>query len=581
VYSGAGNDGGDPIDVTLIRACGGGEPDPPPPPPPGPAPLPPPPPTSCTDNATVSFTTSIPATVTPGQTIPFAIHVVDSGNTRWYHGSGYKFLQKTNQTITSTSPSNVVGLNYGHLPYGAYPGDTIDWGFNLTAPTTPGNYSLNMQMMHFAGWDYGKADGTGCAAPSSNVYFGQSAVANFTVSVGNDAQCTGLTAPTTATAGSSISGNATFKNIGSTTWKNPSQDATNYYGASTWPWPTADFSQSTASLTPATVAPGASTTVPFMSTAPSTPGTYNFQFKMWQNGIGWFGQVCSQNITVTAIPPSTVGFTVTYSAASLNAPISVNVTNTPCSTLTVNWTYTNNGAEDGFNIYRSTDGSNWALVKFVSDTAVRSWQDTPPATDQQYYYKIRTHRSAITPNESADSNTASGFNQSCLANLAFSNKVISKVNGNAYSTSTVIKSGDVITYTINIINSGPANATINYICENPSSNLGPISNVQVTGTGASLGTPNVTTGDSNCIAAGYSGRRINVSGTKNVANNWIITFDVTYTPDPNLTDQGKIDNNAVIFYTDGGGNHTKTVLAPSILTGGSGSGVPIFREVTP
>jgi hypothetical protein len=54
---------------------------------------------------------------------------------------------------------------------------------------------------------------------------------------------------------------------------------------------------------------------------------------------------------------------------------------------------------------------------------------------------------------------------------------------------------------------------------------------------------------------------------------------MTFSPDPNQTNQAKIDNNAVIYYTDGSGTHTKTVTAPSILTTGSGNGVPIFREV--
>ena len=136
---------------------------------------------SCTDNSTITPSPVNLGNLSPGATASFSMHVVDSGDTRWYHGSAYQLVQNTGQNIISTSPANVAGLNYGHLPYGAWPGDYLDWGFNVTAPNTPGTYTVSMQMIHYAGWQYMKADGTTCPAPSSNIKFGAIGTVTFTV----------------------------------------------------------------------------------------------------------------------------------------------------------------------------------------------------------------------------------------------------------------------------------------------------------------------------------------------------------------------------------------------------------------
>ncbi len=147
------------ISVNVSNSCGG----PPPPPPP---------PASCTDNSSATFTNPIPGTLSSGQSVNFTVRVNDSGDTRWYHGSVYQFLQQSNLSLV---PS------YGHLPGGVYPGDNVDWTFTLTAPSSPGTYTLNMRMIHYAGADYIKPDGTTCPGPSSNTYFGDTATRTFVV----------------------------------------------------------------------------------------------------------------------------------------------------------------------------------------------------------------------------------------------------------------------------------------------------------------------------------------------------------------------------------------------------------------
>jgi hypothetical protein len=49
------------------------------------------------------------------------------------------------------------------------------------------------------------------------------------------------------------------------------------------------------------IAPGQQRQFFWMVTAPATPGTYNFQWRMLQEGVTWFGD-SSPNVAVTVGP---------------------------------------------------------------------------------------------------------------------------------------------------------------------------------------------------------------------------------------------------------------------------------------
>jgi uncharacterized protein affecting Mg2+/Co2+ transport len=73
----------------------------------------------------------------------------------------------------------------------------------------------------------------------------------------------------------------------------------------------------------AVTSPGQNATFTFNCTAPSTPGTYPFDWKMVQDGVEWFGATATGSITVNATPPPNVivdnadaGFSVTGSWAT-------------------------------------------------------------------------------------------------------------------------------------------------------------------------------------------------------------------------------------------------------------------------
>ncbi|MBI2003620.1 MAG: PKD domain-containing protein [Parcubacteria group bacterium] len=113
----------------------------------------------------------------PGETKNFSISMENTGNTRWYHPIVYALTQTTSGiNINLTSPTSQHCQTYmSWLPvcFGKYPGDVMDWTFNLTAPSSVGVYSFQMRMSHAAGEEYLKPDGTTCPAPSSSVLFGQ------------------------------------------------------------------------------------------------------------------------------------------------------------------------------------------------------------------------------------------------------------------------------------------------------------------------------------------------------------------------------------------------------------------------
>lgn len=102
----------------------------------------------------------------------------------------------------------------------------------------------------------------------------------------NNATFVSQSVPTSMVAGQSYGVSVTMHNSGSTPWtsdvyklgtQNP-QDNTLWTG-STRVWLPAGT----------TVQPGASHTFYFTVTAPATPGNYNFQWRMVQEGVGWFG----------------------------------------------------------------------------------------------------------------------------------------------------------------------------------------------------------------------------------------------------------------------------------------------------
>src|SRR6185503_7217674 len=114
-----------------------------------------------------------------------------------------------------------------------------------------------------------------------------------------------------------------------------------------------------------------------------------------------------------------------------------------------------------------TSGGPYANVSGTLAANTTSFTDTPPAFTR-YYYVVHSTK-AGTPD--SVSNEANGTNVQCIANLTSSTKVISQVNGSAYSNSTVIKTGDIVTFQITLRNVGNTKANVTHLCDEPTSNF--------------------------------------------------------------------------------------------------------------
>jgi len=107
--------------------------------------------------------------------------------------------------------------------------------------------------------------------------------------------------PTVMQVGRQYSVAVTMRNTGTNSWAS----ATSYKLGSQNPQDNSTWGM-TRVTPPSTVAPGAEVTITFMVTAPSTPGTYNFQWRMIQEGVAWFGDY-TPNVSVSVASAAMVG----------------------------------------------------------------------------------------------------------------------------------------------------------------------------------------------------------------------------------------------------------------------------------
>ena len=114
----------------------------------------------------------------------------------------------------------------------------------------------------------------------------------------NNAAFVSQSVPTSMLTGATYNVTVAMSNTGGTTWtaanslflgsQNPENNAT---------WGGARVAM------PASVGPGGQANFAFQIIAPSAPGTYNFQWRMLQEGVEWFGAL-SPNVAVTVTAPA-------------------------------------------------------------------------------------------------------------------------------------------------------------------------------------------------------------------------------------------------------------------------------------
>ena len=133
-----------------------------------------------------------------------------------------------------------------------------------------------------------------------------------TTSFINDAQCVSIDAPNSINAGQTFSATVVMKNTGTKAW---TTDSTPHRLGSQNPQDTLRWGISRVNLSVATVDPNANATFTFTATAPTTPGTYPFDWKMVEENTEWFGATCAKTITVNGTA-NTADFSLSVSPSA-------------------------------------------------------------------------------------------------------------------------------------------------------------------------------------------------------------------------------------------------------------------------
>jgi hypothetical protein len=274
--------------------------------------------------------------------------------------------------ITSTLPNGVVATSYSQplLASGGTPPyswslvagqGTLPPGLSLSAagvisgaPTTAGTNNFTIRV----------TDNVGATA--------EKALSIVITSGGGggalNSQFVSQNVPTSLQPGQSFTANLKFLNTGTTTWSGPA-----YYFASQNPPFNSTWGGNGVSLFGFSAAPGETMDVTFTATAPSTPGIYNFQWQMYENGgVGFFGQM-STNVAIQvgsalADNAAFVSQTVPTMAVGHTYSVSVTMNNSGTSTWTAGNYYLGSQNSQG--------NSTWGLNRINLSSSVAPGSQT-------------------------------------------------------------------------------------------------------------------------------------------------------------------------------------------------------------
>lgn len=219
---------------------------------------------------------SVPSTMIAGHSYPVRVVLRNNGSKTWWPSSGYRLGSQNPQDNTRW------GMHRVALPGGVAPGQYATFDFTVTAPSTPGSYPFQWRMVQ------DNVEWFGDFTPSVQV-----AVTAAAQSARFDTQAV----PTSMTADSYHAVSVTMTNTGETTWYPGT-----YFLGSQNPQDNFTWGMNRVAL-PHAVGPGGQVTFHFNVSAPGSGGTFNFQWRMLQDGVGWFGDA-TPNVAVYVNPPA-------------------------------------------------------------------------------------------------------------------------------------------------------------------------------------------------------------------------------------------------------------------------------------
>jgi hypothetical protein len=213
--------------------------------------------------ANAAFSTlTAPTTMVAGQTYTVAERMLNTGTLTWTKANG-DYLRSANDV-----DNGIWGVNHVDLGVSdAIPtGQTKNFGFNVIAPMTGGNYNFQWRMSQ---------------ATHSFGAFSSNRVINVVVKA-NAARYTGQLVPTTVKAGSAFTVTVYMMNVGTTSWTSAAGFGLSPVAGS-WGVTKAQMAVSDS------IARGSTKVFTFACKAPSTPGSYPMQWQMRLDGGGFFG----------------------------------------------------------------------------------------------------------------------------------------------------------------------------------------------------------------------------------------------------------------------------------------------------
>ena len=282
-------------------------------------------------NAATPINQSVPGSMTAGGVYTVTINMKNTGNTTWTSGTAYS-LGSRNPFDNATWGGGRVGLP-GDIP----PGGFAQFTFQVTAPAAAGSYNFQWGMVQDGVEWFG--------TPSENL------VINVVAAPRNGSQFVTQSVPASMTTGAQYPVSLTFSNTGNTTW-DPTNGkyvllAVNPVNNETWVYSRIPLS--------GPVAPGQQTTVAWTTRAPSTPGTYNFQWIILQEGVELIGTP-SNNVAVVVSAPAPVNgaqvlsFLVSPMTQGQNATVTVTLQNTGGTTWSAGSNYKLGSQNPGENL---------------------------------------------------------------------------------------------------------------------------------------------------------------------------------------------------------------------------------------
>ena len=312
---------------------------------------------------------SIPATMTAGNSYSVSISFKNTGGTTWDAAHQYR-LESLSPTNNTTFGINRLNLSNGPIA----PGGTGIFTGTVVAPYPSGTYNFTWQ----------------CIQDNIGVRFGPAST-NFPITVNltaNAAKFISQTVSTSIPAGTDFVPTIVFKNIGSATWTT----AATYILKSRNPYNNVTWGTSAVAL-PGSIASGATATFTPTLSAPSTPGTYAFQWSMMQTSISQlFGDLpASVNIVVTLGPNDAQFVSTTGVPLSVGPGTTINGTITMKNLGTTTWDNTYSLVSRNPYLNTNWGTSSIAVTGTVAQNAnaVFTHAFTAPATPGTYHFKWR------------------------------------------------------------------------------------------------------------------------------------------------------------------------------------------------